>query len=245
MDEHYRTLIVGLGEIGKAVKEAICPEAEVFDINQEVDKTTGPFAVMHICFPYSDNFVEYAQAYIQHWQAKHVAIWSTLPIGTTRLVGEKIVHTPTEGKHPHLADSMRLMPRWVGYNNDAEVTFFENYFDSKGLTVRPVANSDCTEALKLLSTTKYGINLVYTDYMKRVADGVGMNFELTKQWDRDYNRLYQDLGLSQFQKFVLDPPKEVVGGHCVKENSALLYEQYPHVYLEELNAYKKPEGEAA
>src|SRR5947209_355713 len=218
-----KSLIIGFGEIGKAVKEVICPDAQVYDISMsERPEATTPTEVMHICFPYSENFVHDAQAYITIWQPEHIAIWSTLPIGTTKQVSDKAVHSFVEGRHPALAESVRLLPRWVAYNDQAESRFFAEYFASKGLNVRLLKNTDATEALKLLSTTEYGINLVYADYKKRVADAVGFDFELTKQFNRDYNQLYQDLGLPQFQKFVLDPPNGAVGGHCVRENSLLL-----------------------
>jgi hypothetical protein len=238
-------LIVGFGEIGKAVKEAICPEALVFDISQpNYDKINGHrFEVMHICFPYSDNFVQFAQEYIDRWQPEHIAIWSTLPIGTTKQVSDKAVHSFVEGRHPVLAKSIRLMPRWVGHNDQAEADFFKDYFESKRLKVRLVNNTDHTEALKLMSTTKYGINLVYTDYVKRIADDLGMDFELTKQLDKDYNQLYKELGMPQFQKFVLDAPNGAIGGHCVRENSILLNQQYPDMLLERINAMRKPQGE--
>src|SRR5437660_12905016 len=98
-----KEIVVGFGEIGKAVKEVICPGAVVYDISMtDRPDATTPTNVMHICFPYSENFVHDAQAYITIWQPKHIAIWSTLPIGTTKLVGGKVVHTPLEGVHPHL-----------------------------------------------------------------------------------------------------------------------------------------------
>src|SRR5438105_11893023 len=53
-----------------------------------------------------------SRGYITIWQPEHIAIWSTLPIGTTRQVSDKAVHTPVTGKHPNLADSIRRMRRW-------------------------------------------------------------------------------------------------------------------------------------
>src|SRR3989442_6415580 len=145
-------LIVGYGEIGKAVKDAICPNARVYDISQPNERVVNAtIDVMHICFPFSDNFVQYSHHYLDLWKPQHTAIWSTLPIGTTKLVSNKAIHTPVEGKHPQLANSIQTMTRWVGYNDQEEGKFFTEYFQSKQLKVHQVVNSDCTEALKLLS----------------------------------------------------------------------------------------------
>lgn len=238
-------LILGFGEIGKAVKEAICPDALVFDTSQpDYKKINGHNVdVMHICFPYSENFMQYAYEYIDRWQPKHIAIWSTLPIGTTKQIDRKVVHSFIEGRHPKLAKSIRIMPRWVGYNDHIEADFFIDYFESKHLIVRLIENTDATEALKLLSTTEYGHSLVYADYKKRVADAVGFDFELTKQLNRDYNQLYKELDMPQFQKFVLDAPEGRIGGHCIVPNSVLLNNQHPDTLLERIIAMKKSKGE--
>jgi hypothetical protein len=234
-------IICGFGEIGKAVKEAVSPDALVYDLSMtDQSPQIDNLEIMHICFPYSDKFIQYAQGYIDQWQPEHIAIWSTVPIGVTKQVSGIAVHTPVEGKHPSLATSIRIMTRWVGCNNQEQADFFTDYFKARHFVVRSVPNSDYTEALKLLGTTEYGINLLYADYKKRVAEAIGMDYELTKRWNRDYNQLYRELGLNQFQKFVLDPPGGKLGGHCVRENSILLNEQYPDTLLQRINAMGKP-----
>ena len=240
MAEHVE-LIVGQGEIGKAVREAVCPDASVYDLNGGVDGDfSHDYDVMHVCFPFSEDFVRFVGEYMDRWKPKYVAIWSTVPIGTTKACGLNVVHTPVEGKHPKLAKSIKLMPRWVGYNQPSTRDFFSEYFEGKGFEARLVENSDCTEALKLLSTTEYGVNLVYADYKKRVADAIGMDYELTKSWNTDYNELYQQLEMPQFQKFVLDPPNGVIGGHCVRENSILLNTQFHDILLDRIIGMQKP-----
>jgi hypothetical protein len=238
-----KTIIVGLGEIGKAVKEAICPDALEYDINMtQPPLPPGPYYILHICFPYSEGFVEFAREYINTFQPKHIAIWSTVPIGTTKQIDSRAVHTPIEGKHPELAKSISLMSRWVGYNDKVEGRFFRRYFShARIFNIEMVDNTDHTEALKLLSTTEYGVNLVYADYKKRVADDIGMDYELTKRWNADYNELYEDLGLPQFQKFILDPPNGEIGGHCIVPNAALLNNQFPDTLVERISNMGKPQ----
>lgn len=235
-------IIVGFGEIGKAIKEAICPDALVYDINLTQESLPQEsYDVLHICFPYSEGFIEFACEYINTFQPQHIVIWSTMPIGATKQVDSRAVHSFIEGRHPQLTESIRLMPRWIGFNDTTEGNFFAKYFTDKGLIVEKVSNTDHTEALKLLSTTEYGHNLVYADFKKRVADAIGMDFELTKKLNRHYNKLYQDLGLPQFQKFILDPPNGVINGHCIRPNAALLNSQYPDILVERISNMGIPE----
>lgn len=219
-------LVVGYGEIGRAVGKVI-GEHHHLDLND-----TKMFAVdvMHICFPYSDDFVDEVKKYIHDYSPKHVAIWSTVPIGTTRSLDlDYVVHTPVEGRHPKLADSIRKMRRWIGYTNPKTATFFKNMFADLGIHSKTVASPDFTEALKLLSTTEYGVNIEFARYKKFVADSLGMDYGLTKQFNEDYNWLYVDD--NRFQKFVLDAPDGPKGGHCVTPNAVLLDERFPNVMV--------------
>lgn len=220
-------MIIGMGEIGKAIK-GITGDTQSYDA-KDGDKLIFDVQpqVLHICFPYGNNFVELVEWYRTAIKPEHTVIWSTVPIGTTKRI-KGAVHSPVEGKHPDLELSIRYMERWIGYNDKEEGLFFNGYFRDLGLRTRMVENSDCTEALKLLSTTEYGINIEFARYKKRVADEIGMDYELTKEFNREYNSLYNNLGMAKrFQKFVLDAPKGSKGGHCVTPNARLLHDQFP------------------
>lgn len=224
-------MIIGMGEIGKAV-QAITGDTNTYDSKDGtvLEFDTNP-EVLHICFPYTDNFVEQVDWYCKGVKPQHIIIWSTVPVGTTKQFAHA-VHSPVEGVHPQLEDSIRFMERWVGFNGQEDWFFFIKFFQGLGLRTRGVINSDCTEALKLLSTTEYGVNLVFADYKKHVADEIGMDYELTKEWNREYNKLYRSLGMDKrYQKYVLDAPNGVLGGHCLKPNAKILHEQFPNTLV--------------
>ena len=217
-------IVIGYGQIGKAVQEIIGDPAIV---DEGLPVTYGTFDIMHICFPYSENFIVEVKRYIKEYKPAHIIIYSTVPIGTTKKIAGA-VHSPIEGKHPKLAESIRLTPRWIGANSISEGNFWFEYFDRLELGINLLRDSDYTEALKLLSTAEYGINIEFARYKKKVADEVGMDYSLMCGWNQDYNKLYQDLDLPEYQKFILDPPDGPKGGHCVTPNARLLYDQFPH-----------------
>jgi hypothetical protein len=229
-----KDLIIGFGQIGKAVQEAIC-----FDQAKTLDSTAKDIMpgvnVMHVCFPYSDDFISQVTDYIKRFQPEHIVIYSTVPIGTCGEIDSRVVHSPIEGNHPNLDLSIRHARRWVGYNNEEEGRFFKTYYANKGLSSKLVPSTHFTEALKLLSTTEYGLNIEFARYKKHIADELGMTFDLTKEWNLDYNKLYKNLGLGdRYQKFILDAPEGSKGGHCVTPNARLLFEQYPAEILREV-----------
>lgn len=169
------SIVIGNGEVGQAVSQVISRS----DIVTVYDKKGGepPIVkgvdILHVCFPYGKKFVEYVNQYITKYRPWHVIIWSTVPIGTTKQI-RGAVHSPIEGVHPELANSIKAMTRWIGTNYLGEGHFFEGYFKKLFMGTRLVNNSDFTEFLKLRSTSKYGINLVWTDYENKVAESIGM-----------------------------------------------------------------------
>lgn len=228
-----RSLVVGMGEIGKAVK-AIFNDAQTLDLERRAIEP--PINIMHICFPYSAEFVDQVKAYANLYKPDHIIIYSTIAIGTTAQI-PGAVHSPVEGRHPKLEESIRKMRRWLGCNQEAEGRYFRYLFHKRGISSIVVPDPAFTEFLKLRSTSKYGINLVWADYEKSVADDLGMDFNLIKDFDKDYNQLYQQLGMDWAQRYILDPPAGKIGGHCVVPNAHILDEQYPSELLEQIRKY--------
>lgn len=230
-----KSLVVGMGEIGKAVAEVI-GECKTYDIKDKAvlydEQHPIEVDVLHICFPYSETFIEDVKHYQKIFKPKHTIIYSTVKIGTTKQLNA--VHSPVEGRHPDLELSIRQMVRWIG---GPDGQFFANLFTDVGIKSRLVPDSNFTEFLKLRSTAKYGINLMWADYEKMVADKLDMDFDLLKEFDTEYNRLYRELGETWAQRYILDPPEGKIGGHCVVPNAKLLNEQYPNEWLQELENY--------
>lgn len=227
------SVIIGYGQIGKAVYSVISKTDKIYIYDKKRERGEYPAIVdvMHVCFPYEDeDFIQAVKDYIKEFKPFNVVIWSTVPIGTTKHI-KGAVHSPVEGVHPNLDRSIKNMVRWVGANDATEAMFFEDYFKKMLLKVKVVPSSNFTELLKLRSTAKYGVNLVWTDYENHLAEKYGMDFEYLKEFDKDYNRLYHNLGMDWAQRYILNPPGGHIGGHCVVPNAKLLDKQNPHEML--------------
>lgn len=218
-------LVVGMGEVGSAVLDNLFNKK--YDVStldkMDEDFVTGKFDYLHICIPFTEDFVDEVKKYQKKYSPALTIIYSTVKVGTTKQIPHA-VHSPMEGKHPRLGHSMKMFPRYIGYNDGMDLNKALRVWGDKN--TKPVNNSNHTEFLKLASTSKYGINIVWAQYMKDVADELGMDYQLVKDWDTDYNLLYKKLRLPQFKKFILDPPENGFGGHCLAENAVLLDEQY-------------------
>lgn len=231
-----RHVVIGAGEVGSAVIGLLRDGNSVSVIDKDPTKTVMAdefnHDVMHICIPYSRSFVEDVREYVDRMEPKRVLIWSSVPIGTTREVSPDACHTLVEGKHPDILAYLQTMVRWIGGSNMHNLSYLCDLFTDLGLAVKPIGSSNFTEFLKLRSTSKYGINLAWTDYEARTAEKLGMPFELVNEFDTEYNKLYRDAAQPQFQRYILTDPKGEIGGHCVVANAKLLNEQHPSELLE-------------
>lgn len=253
-----KNLIIGFGEIGQAVFGVISQGADDIKIldrgelpeqyaRRAVRKGYTP-NVMHICFPYTRHFSEAVRNYIGIYKPEHIIVWSTVAIGTCEEIDPRIVHSPVEGIHPHLQKSIQISKRWLGANLGAEAQFFCNYFAALGISSSLAANSRTTELLKLRSTSKYGVNILWAQYEQDLCKEFGVEYTSIMQFDQEYNQLYEALGKgANVKRYVLFPPDGKIGGHCIVPNAEILNAQKPNEMLDKMISMgqpKKPEEES-
>lgn len=63
-------LVIGLGEIGKPLLEIVRGTYNAFGLDIQQEEIKEKIDVMHICFPYSKNFVSNVVDYIRRFQPK-------------------------------------------------------------------------------------------------------------------------------------------------------------------------------
>lgn len=207
-------LVIGLGEVGKAIREVL--GADGLDIN--ITPTHSTYDVLHICFPYSNKFVENVVAYQKKYTPSLTIIHSTVPIGTSRECNA--VHSPVRGIHPHLTEGVRTFVKYFG-GKDAEQA--AKIFRDLGITVKATPLSENTEALKLWDTTIYGMNIIIEKAIHEFCKTHDLDFNLIyADANTTYNEGYERLGHPEYKKYILAHKEGPIGGHCVIPNAKLI-----------------------
>lgn len=228
-------LVIGMGEVGNGLFKVLQAKVQVAGLDKEPTLIGDKVKTLHICFPYSKDFPKHVKDYQKLYNPELTIVYSTVPIGTCEKLG--VVHSPVEGKHPAIGLSIQNSARWIGSSDEKLLNKATKLWE-KFVPVRRLPSADFTEWLKLRSTSKYGVNLVWADYEAKVSEKLGMDFSANRQYDMDYNELYKRLNMPQYQRYILEPPEGKIGGHCVVPNAGLLDEQYPNEILKMIGKMK-------
>lgn len=210
-------LVVGMGEIGTAIQSIL--QADYLDLHKENNSyRDDTYDVMHICYPYSDNFLSATVEYQSKFSPKITVIHSTVPIGTS----EKLtaVHSPCRGVHPNLKEGILTFIKYFGGTNaDAAAEIFKE----KGIKTQVCKSANDTEAMKLWDTTIYGWNILLEKMIFDFCKENNLDFDMVyTHANQSYNDGYNELGHPQYKKYILKHMEGKIGGHCVISNLDLL-----------------------
>lgn len=268
MSKKMFDVIIGMGEIGKGLyKIAYNSGRIVYGLDLDIEGrqlevqdmgdsgTVGKYSaslddiakctkVLHICIPGNiDNFVPIVAGYIEVFSPEVTIVHSTVPVGTTTKLNEVgvVAHSPVRGKHPDMDIGLLNYVKYVGMPKDISIGHWKtilNTFKDYGIVVRTMDSPEATELAKILSTTRYGINLLLADAQNEIVEKLGLNYtQVVVEWEQTYNEGLEKVGLGRYRRPILTPPKGYIGGHCVYENAEMLLHNKPELSL--LNVFLK------
>ena len=172
---------------------------------------------MHICFPYTSDFVKEVRRYKKIYKPKYIIIHSTVPVGTSKKC--KAYFSPVRGIHPHLEKSLKTFVKYLAPRNE----YLSSYFEEVGIKIEETDKTETLEAMKLYCTTIYALNVIAEkemwDYCKK--HDLDYNIAYT-ECNRTYNQGYDALGFPQYKKYILSHKEGKIGGHCLIPNCMLL-----------------------
>jgi len=208
-----QNLIIGIGEVGTALGN-IFTDADL----QAHHYNSYDCEILHIAFPYSNEFENEVKRYQKLHNPKHTIIHSTVPVGTSRKLNA--IHSPIRGIHPNLEQGIRTFVKFIGGEQASEVA---DLFRKSGIRVMLFDRQETTEALKLFDTEYFRTCVEFTHRVKRYCNKHNLNFaEVYTLPNITYNEGYGTLGYKEYYRPVLEPIMKEIGGHCLVPNSKLI-----------------------
>lgn len=211
--------IIGNGEVGSAQSRVLrtAHNVHLLDIHEPPPNHMTVVDVLHVCFPYSEGFIEQVCKYRDAYRPKNLVIHSTVKPGTSRECGA--VHSPVIGLHPNLEISLLTFEKFLGGENASQVAA---HFMKAGMKVRLFDKSETTEWMKILSTTRYALDIEWTKYVKHLCRIERILFEAYTLWTQNYNDGYAKMNRQEYARPNLIPIEGRIGGHCILPNLDLM-----------------------
>jgi len=226
-----KSLIVGMGEVGRALHEVLSPVHECLTYDAADGPKPVPMVdVLHVCFPFSQGFKHSVVQYAASCDARLVLVHATVPTGTTRGINEVLanflppasaVHSPIHGRHPNLAPGIRTFTKYVGACNESAGVDAVDYLRAAGIYAVLVANPETSELSKLACTSQTAVGVLVMQEIHRLCEESGADFSEVYGWNEHYNAGYAKLDQAHFARpqYKYTPGK--LGGHCLKPNASL------------------------
>lgn len=241
MENKEKTLIIGAGEIGLSLGNVLSSAYDVkfYDPIKGLI-TEERFDIINICYPYNDKFIEITKNYIEKFQPKLTIVHSTVPVGTTRKIGGKIIHSPVNGRHPRLEEGIKTFTKFVGGLDGESIYSALEFLRKAGIKTSALSSPEATEMAKIFCTTYYGWNLIFQKELLKLCEENNLPFhEVYTIWNTAYNEGYLKLGEIRFIRPVLNPIGGEIGGHCVIPNCDLFQSFLTDTIKGRNNGYKR------
>jgi UDP-N-acetyl-D-mannosaminuronate dehydrogenase len=207
-------LVVGLGEVGGPLLEILREVHHAAGRDIE-DRPFDGVRLLHLCFPYTSDFVSSAARYASLYEPGVVVVNSTVVPGTTREIQEKTgvpaVYSPVRGKHARMTDELRRYRKFVAGTSAQAVALVEEHFAAAGMSTHRMSSPEALELAKLLETTYFGVLVAWAQEMDRFAEAVDADYWETADFFAE---------IDFFPPVAFQPG--FIGGHCVMPNLELL-----------------------
>ncbi len=207
-------LIVGLGEVGRPLLDVLSGPHRALG-RDLADRAFHGVRILHLCFPFSADFVSAANRYVSLYEPEVVVVNSTVIPGTTRAIqqatGTPAVYSPVRGKHVRMREELLHYRKFVAGTSAQAVAAVADHFTAAGMTTQRMASFESLELAKLLETSYFGVLVAWAQEMDRFAASVDADY-----WET--TGFFEEIGF--FPPVSFEPG--FIGGHCVLPNLDLL-----------------------
>ena len=227
-----KSSIIGLGEVGGGLFSIL---KNYYDV-QWFEKTSNPCfstEIMHICIPWSDEFISTVDSYVGAQNPTYVVVHSSVPVGTCKqlqdLTSLAVFHSPIRGQHPDMTGGILNYVKYLGTDlRDSVINEqITSYFEKAGIKTQLVQGTKTTELAKLLELSRYGTYIAFAKEQEKICKHFGVDYKVAVN---DYEKTRTEglihLNRSDLAQPILYPFKDYVGGHCTVEDMEILLNQF-------------------
>jgi len=227
-----KNLVAGLGEIGNPILLLLSKNFPTlgYDINPKLIKNKIDFhkpniSFLHICIPFTNNFLKNVTSLFNQFNPEAIVIHSTISPGTTRCLQKKlpipIIYSATRGVHKRMLKDLKQYTKFYAIEPNAPnakwaSSTFSKLMKKCKIKTKKMSNPITLELAKVVvDTSYYGWLINYAQLSNMIA--IRNNVDYDEMWS------FAD----EIHKFLGNRPKMYpgfIGGHCVIPNLELIKE---------------------
>lgn len=218
-------LVIGCGEIGGPLADILSITQEVYRLDCDPTKSDADIphkvGVMHICFPFdpkdASKFILGVVDYVSKYDPSAVFIHSTVPPGTTSMIGSyvgsftRIFYSPVRGRHTEMHRDLMRYRKFLAAVHSPELKIGVELLEQRWFDVAVMESTETLELAKLLETTYSGLLIAWAQEMERYAQKAGADREEALGFTAEIDYL---------PGYIFQPGR--IGGHCIMQNLDLL-----------------------
>lgn len=220
----------GMGEVGSALVKAIWKGNKVYVSDKAFigRPDVGPVDFLHVAIPYGKEFLDAVRGEMEVYRPRYTVIHSTVPVGTTRLIGGKTCHSPIRGQHADPKYGFFRFIKYLGSMDKKTEAAVIQHLAWSGIHVSAGWKPEETEFAKLLCLSRYLNDLAFMETASKLCKRFRVRREIVNDWTMTYNIGYAK---SRYVRPLLDFPNGKVGGHCVIPVNRILVNQVRSSFL--------------
>jgi hypothetical protein len=233
--KNNKNIIAGLGEIGMPIYKLLKKNSLTlgYDLNPDLMNTKQfkkyenlKTSFLHICIPFSKNFIANATSLFFKFQPKCIVIHSTLSPNTTKQLQKKlpvpVIYSATRGIHKRMIHDFKRYTKFFAIESNAPrknwaIKSYVEQMKKCKIKTKQMSTPLTLELSKIVvDTSYYGWLINYAQLSNMIAMKHGVDFD--EMWS------FSD----EIHKFLGNRPKMYpgfIGGHCVIPNLELINDE--------------------
>jgi hypothetical protein len=226
-----KDVVAGLGEIGKPILQLLSKAklAVGYDINKDLMDEKKFFQYesletdfLHICIPFTKQFIKNAHSLTKQFNPKGIVIHSTIEPNTTKKLQQKlsipVIYSATRGVHKRMLYDLKRYTKFYAIENDAPnskwaVLTYKKTLEKCGVRTKQMSSPLTLELAKIIcDTSYYGWLITYAQLSNMIAINNKVSYD--EMWS------FAD----EIHRFLGNRPKMypgVIGGHCLDGNEVV------------------------
>jgi hypothetical protein len=219
--DEMRHLIIGYGQVGQAIRQNLNGEVETLDLSESMNPGRE-FDIIHICFPWSADFVSDVNSYLKQYSCKAMIVHSTVKFGTTEKIDfENKAYSPVRGRHLNgFVSDMRKYVKYIWCANDEVADIIRYAFVVNYELVTDLRSLECA---KLMSTTYMTVCVLFEKWLYKFCEKNDLDYDfMYREWNTSYNAGIKE----NWKRPVYTHQDGAIGGHCLLPNLDLIDDDF-------------------